>query len=69
MLVAIGFIVLAGASGWIVMLMRIMMIGVDHPPTADDKIELGMGRRILGLASLVIPIFCLAPNPISIVGG
>jgi membrane-associated protease RseP (regulator of RpoE activity) len=65
---AVCFIFFAGVYGWLVMLFLVTMIGVQHPPTANDQVELGWGRRILGLASLAIPVLCLAPNPISAIG-
>ena len=65
---AIGFMVLAHVYGWVVMLLLVTFIGVEHPPTANDAAPIGWGRQASGLASLAIPILCLAPNPISIVG-
>jgi len=65
---AVGFILIAGVYGWMVMLLLVTLIGVQHPPTANDNVELGWGRRLLGLASLAIPVLCLAPNPISVLG-
>ena len=54
---------------WMMMLLLVMAIGIDHPPTLDDRVELGFGRRLIGLLSLVIPLLCLAPLPISTAGG
>ncbi|MES1213745.1 MAG: site-2 protease family protein [Singulisphaera sp.] len=65
---AVCFIFFAEVYGWMVMLLLVTMIGIQHPPTANDRVELGWGRRILGLASLAIPVLCLAPNPISAIG-
>jgi len=62
---AIAFIVLAGAYNWLIMLLLVMMIGTDHPPTRNDHVPLGRWRYALGLASLTISVFCLAPIPIS----
>jgi membrane-associated protease RseP (regulator of RpoE activity) len=49
---------------WLVMLILVMFIGIDHPPTRDDTVPLGPARRIIGYASLLIPIACLSPVPI-----
>ncbi|MBI2826252.1 MAG: site-2 protease family protein [Planctomycetia bacterium] len=65
-LAAIAFMVMANVYGWVVMLFLVMMIGIEHPPTANDRAPLGWGRKILGLASLAIPILCLAPDPITV---
>ncbi len=64
-LAAMVFIVIYEQYGWLLMLVLVMMIGTDHPPTADDRAEIGPWRRLLGFASLAIPIFCLAPIPFS----
>jgi membrane-associated protease RseP (regulator of RpoE activity) len=47
---------------WLPMAVLVLAIGVDHPPTSDDKIRLGWPRTALGLASLLIPIFCFVPQ-------
>jgi Zn-dependent protease len=64
-LAAIAYIVVSGVYGWAVMLGVVLFIGIDHPPTHDDSVPISFSRRLLGLASLVIPILCLAPNPLS----
>jgi hypothetical protein len=43
-----------------------MVIGTDHPPTADDTVPLGWFRVILGYASLVIPVVCFPPQIIKL---
>jgi len=48
----------------LMLLLILFVIGIDHPPTADDSVPLGWWRWSLGLVSLTIPIFCLAPVPI-----
>jgi membrane-associated protease RseP (regulator of RpoE activity) len=49
---------------WILMtLLVIFLIGVDHPPTQDDSVDIGWGRRVIGTLSLAIPILCLPPTP------
>jgi len=64
-MVAIAFIVATDSWNWLLMLILVIMIGTDHPPTADDTVDIGRGRRILGYASLAIPIFCFPPVPLS----
>ena len=46
------------AAIWTPMLILVILIGVHHPPTSNDKIELDDFRWILGVASLAIPIIC-----------
>ena len=43
------------------MLVLVILLGIDHPPTADDRVELGWPRRLIGYASLAIPILCFPP--------
>ncbi|HVX10643.1 MAG TPA: site-2 protease family protein [Pirellulales bacterium] len=58
------FVVLAKQYGWLVMLTLVVVLGIKHPPTADDRVELGRKRTILGWLSLLIPIFCFPPVPL-----
>ena len=57
---AIGYTIATGAPWWL-MIILVMFIGVDHPPTRDDSVPLGWFRTTIGLASLAIPILCFAP--------
>jgi hypothetical protein len=43
------------------MLVLVIMLGVDHPPTSNDDVPLGFWRNLLGLASLGIPVLCFTP--------
>lgn len=63
---AVAFVVLQEEYGWMVMIFLVMLIGPDHPPTRDDRVPLGRVRQILGLVSLLIPILCLTPRPLSL---
>jgi membrane-associated protease RseP (regulator of RpoE activity) len=61
MILAILYVVLGAHYNWTLMLVLVIMLGVDHPPTRDDNVSLGWWRRILGLLSLSIPILCFTP--------
>jgi membrane-associated protease RseP (regulator of RpoE activity) len=61
--VALAFIVMFGRYEYALMLGLIMVLGTRHPPTADDRVELGPFRTLVGWISLAIPIFCLTPFP------
>lgn len=63
-LVALVFIVIARQYGWSLMLGLVIFFGIRHPPTSNDRVELGRFRTVLGWVSLLIPIFCLTPFPI-----
>ena len=61
---AIAVIIITNSYQWVVMLILVILIGIDHPPTSDDTVPLGPARYAIGLASLAIPIFCFMPNPL-----
>lgn len=58
--VAITYVVinLDQAAVWTPMLILVILMGVDHPPTSDDTVELDTPRWVLGVASLAIPVLC-----------
>lgn len=56
---AIAYEVYALLPVWFLMIVIVLLLGTDHPPTRDDSVELGWPRIILGWCSLVIPILCL----------
>ncbi len=60
----IVFIVHWGRYDWMLMLALVVLIGPAHPPTSDDHVPLGFTRRLIGLASLLIPVLCFVPMPI-----
>lgn len=62
MLVALAYIFWKQAWMWTLMILVILLIGTAHPPTRDDTVPLGWLRIILGLISLLIPLFCFAPG-------
>jgi membrane-associated protease RseP (regulator of RpoE activity) len=64
MVLAIAYMVYQGAYWMIIMLGLILLIGVDHPPTSNDRAPLGTLRYALGVASLAIPVLCLTLEPI-----
>lgn len=58
--VAIAYVVLnlEQASIWVPMLVLVIVLGIHHPPTADDTVELDDFRWLLGVASMAIPVLC-----------
>ena len=65
-LAAMLYMVYFNQFTWIVMLMLVMVIGIDHPPTSDDSAPIGWFRGLLGLCSLAIPVLCFMPIPWSL---
>ena len=50
-----------------IMLILVLFMGPDHPPSRNDDMDIGWFRRVLGIASLAIPILCFPPNAIQLV--
>jgi membrane-associated protease RseP (regulator of RpoE activity) len=51
---------------WVLMLVLVILIGTDHPPTADDRVPLGRTRTLLGAFALAIPVLCFPPMGITL---
>jgi membrane-associated protease RseP (regulator of RpoE activity) len=68
LVLAILFVVFANAAIWTPMLILVILIGTDHPPTADDRMTLGPLRWAIGLAALAIPVLCFPPHGITSAG-
>ena len=58
LIAAIAYIIVSDRYIWAVMVILVTLIGIDHPPTADDTVPLGFWRRAIGYASLAIPVLC-----------
>jgi membrane-associated protease RseP (regulator of RpoE activity) len=59
-IIAIAYVVLnlEQAAIWTPMLILVIIMGIHHPPTADDNVQLDDFRWILGVASMSIPVLC-----------
>lgn len=57
----IAFMVYHMSPSLVLMIVLIMFVGIDHPPTRDDSVKLGWFRTGLGLLSLSIPFLCFPP--------
>jgi membrane-associated protease RseP (regulator of RpoE activity) len=62
---AVGVVYMAVTSYWLYSLMMVLllMLGVRHPPTADDSVPLGWGRILLGWLSMALLLVCFTPRP------
>ena len=58
---AIAFMVFNSAPTMFLMVILLLVVGTDHPPTRNDRARLGPLRVIIGLASLSIPVLCFPP--------
>lgn len=62
---AIIFILWQEKYAMVLLLVLVTLLGVDHPPTTDDRAKLGWLRLIIGWTAIFIPIFCFAPQIIT----
>ena len=62
---AIFAVLITGNYQWSLMLFLLILIGPNHPPTADDSVPLGTGRIILGWLTLAFVIVGFTPTPFS----
>ena len=67
LLFVIASMIIYGLYMWTLMVILVMVIGTDHPPTANDNARIGPLRWIIGFTSLAIPILCLTPRPFDII--
>jgi membrane-associated protease RseP (regulator of RpoE activity) len=58
---AIVFVLATETYFWVIMLILVILLGTDHPPTADDSRKLGWIRKLIGWGALLIPILCFPP--------
>lgn len=63
LILAMAGVVLYGYWGWSLMLLLLMLMGPIHPPTADDSVELGTTRTIIGWLSLAFVPLGFTPVP------
>ncbi len=57
-LAAILHVAISGRWAWTLMIVLVLFIGPDHPPTKNDRAPLGWIRVVLGFAAILIPVFC-----------
>ncbi len=63
LLLAMIAVVVWGYWGWTLMIALLMLMGPVHPPTADDNVPIGIGRTVLGWASLLFVMVGFTPTP------
>ena len=66
MVLVIAYQVYMESMMFILMIIMIMAMGLEHPPTRDDSVKLGPVRWVIGIVSLIIPFLCLAPTIINV---
>ena len=66
LLAAIAAIIARGQYNWVLMVVVVTLLGVDHPPIRDEDRPPGALRTLLGLAALLIPVVTFMPEPLAI---
>jgi membrane-associated protease RseP (regulator of RpoE activity) len=66
LLAAMVAVVIWGYWGWSVMLLLLILMGAKHPPTANDDVQLGTDRTVLGWACLLFVPLGFTPVPFEI---
>ena len=66
LLAAIAAIVGFGMLNWVVMIVLVAFLGVDHPPIREAGRPLGQLRTALGLVTLLIPLVTFMPEPLTL---
>lgn len=65
MAAAVGYMLYAQVVFFALMLVLVMLMGLRHPPSSNDKRTLGFTRQVIGWASLALPILCIPANPLT----
>jgi membrane-associated protease RseP (regulator of RpoE activity) len=65
--VVAGSFINSSYFGWSLMLVLLVMMGSRHPPTADDFMPLGFGRKVVGWGTLLFVLIGFTPAPLTIV--
>jgi membrane-associated protease RseP (regulator of RpoE activity) len=60
---AVAAVVLLQYTNWTVMLVLLIFLGTQHPPTADDSVPLGPWRYVLGWLTLALVPLAFTPVP------
>ena len=61
--VGLALVTLSHGYHYSVMLILLWFMGIKHPPTLNDSLQLGRGRRIVGIGLGVIFVLSFTPSP------
>ena len=61
--VGLALVTLSHGYHYSVMLILLWFMGIKHPPTLNDSLQLGRGRRIVGIVLGVIFVLSFTPSP------
>jgi len=58
-------VALAVNPGYVLLIVLVFAMGVEHPPALDDLTPVGRGRQALGALALVLFFLLITPDPLS----
>jgi len=64
LIAAILAVVISGRINWVMLVVIVTFLGVDHPPIREERAPLGPMRTALGLAMFAIPVLTFMPEPL-----
>lgn len=59
----IAFSIYYRALTFLLLFVLLAFVGIGHPPTMDDRVDIGPVRRVIGVLLLVTFILCFTPMP------
>jgi membrane-associated protease RseP (regulator of RpoE activity) len=51
---------------FVVMLILVSLMGIQHPPSRNDHVPLGVPRQLLGWLTLLLPLLCIPLRPVTV---
>ncbi len=64
--IGFGLIALFVSRLWTLMVILVLLMGLRHPPTADDTVALGRTRIIVGILAMVFFLLSFTPDPMKL---
>lgn len=63
--VTAGFLAMAifVSPTWLLMAVLLLVFGIRHPPTGDDTVPIDRGRRLIGVALMIVLVLAFTPKP------
>jgi membrane-associated protease RseP (regulator of RpoE activity) len=64
LIASIAAVIISGQDNWVVLIVLVTFLGVDHPPIRDERQRLDLFRSLLGVAAFAIPVLTFMPEPL-----
>ncbi|OYW18369.1 MAG: hypothetical protein B7Z55_10760 [Planctomycetales bacterium 12-60-4] len=66
LLAGIAYMAYFNQWNYLLMVLLLLVVGIEHPPTTNDRRPLGWQRTLLGWATMSLFFVCFTPFPITI---